>query len=92
LHKNNTTDLEREIIQQVAKTLNKTINTSSVLQRSRNKSIATYLISHSLSKALKCSGASIAFISEVLVHSNATTTQNIQPVLKMKLYTKPPMP
>jgi integrase/recombinase XerD len=74
LHKNMTAEREREIIQQVTKTINKYMKRIAK-ELEINKPITTYWARHSFSTVLKRSGASIEFISEALGHSDSKTTR-----------------
>jgi len=66
---------ERQIIQQLTKTINKYMKT---ISRSLeiNKPVTTYFARHSFATVLKNSGASMEFISEALAHSSQQTTKS----------------
>jgi integrase/recombinase XerD len=69
-----TAEREREVIQQVTKTINKYMKRIAK-ELEINKPITTYWARHSFSTVLKRSGASIEFISEALGHSDSKTTR-----------------
>lgn len=75
LKKGMTAEREREVIQQLTKTIN---NYMKLIAKSLkiNKQVTTYFARHSFSSILKWSGVSTEFISEALGHSDLKTTQS----------------
>ncbi len=70
-----TAERERELIQQLTKTINKYMKRiAGTLEI--NKEVTTYFARHSFATVLKRSGASIEFISEALGHSEMKTTKS----------------
>jgi integrase/recombinase XerD len=74
LKKSLSAEREREIIQQVTKTINKYMKRIATAV-GINKPVTSYWARHSFSTVLKRSGASIEFISEALGHSDSKTTR-----------------
>ena len=75
LHKGMTPDQERQVVQQLTKTINKYMKRiASKLEIS--KPVTTYFARHSFATILKNSGASMEFISEALAHSSQQTTKS----------------
>jgi integrase len=75
LSKGMTPEREREIYQQLTKTINKYMKLIAK-ELKINKEVTTYFARHSFATVLKNSGASTEFISEALGHSGTKTTQN----------------
>jgi integrase len=75
LSKGMTPEREREIYQQLTKTINKYVKLIAK-ELKINKEVTTYFARHSFATILKNSGASTEFISEALGHSGTKTTQN----------------
>lgn len=75
LTNNMTAEREREIYQQLTKTINKYMKLIAV-EVKINKELTTYVARHSFATILKNSGVSIEYISEALGHSGTKTTQN----------------
>jgi len=75
LTNNMTAEREREIYQQLTKTINKYMKLIAN-ELKINKEVTTYFARHSFATILKNSGASTEFISEALGHSGTKTTQN----------------
>lgn len=75
LQKDMTPDQERQVVQQLTKTINKYMKRiASKLEIS--KPVTTYFARHSFATILKNSGASMEFISEALAHSSQQTTKS----------------
>ena len=66
---------EREIYQQLTKTINKYIKRIAK-ELLINKEITTYFARHSFATILKNSGVSVEFISEMLGHGDVKTTKS----------------
>jgi site-specific recombinase XerD len=75
LQKGITADREREIVQQVTKSVNKYMK-QIAKKLGLDKEVTTYFARHSFATVLRNSGASTEFISEALGHSNMKTTQS----------------
>ena len=75
LTNNMTAEREREIYQQLTKTINKYMKLIAA-EVKINKELTTYVARHSFATILKNSGVSIEYISEALGHSGTKTTQN----------------
>ena len=75
LQKGMSADQERQVVQQLTKTINKYMKRiASKLEIS--KPVTTYFARHSFATILKNSGASMEFISEALAHSSQQTTKS----------------
>lgn len=70
-----TAEKERQIYQQLTKTINKYMKRIAT-DLKIDKEITTYFARHSFATILKRSGASTEFISEMLGHSDVKTTRN----------------
>jgi site-specific recombinase XerD len=70
-----TAEREREVYQQVTKTINKYMKLIAA-ELKINKEVTTYFARHSFATVLRNSGASMEFISEALGHSDMKTTKN----------------
>lgn len=75
LTKGLTPEREREIYQQLTKTINKYIKRIAT-EVGINKGVTTYFARHSFATVLRNAGASTGFISEALGHSDMKTTQS----------------
>lgn len=75
LHKGMTAEQERQVVQQLTKTINK-YTKAIASQLEINKPVTTYYARHSFATVLKNSGASMEFISEALAHSSQQTTKS----------------
>ena len=75
LQKGLSVEREREIIQQLTKTINKYMKLIAK-ELEINKEVTTYFARHSFATILKNSGASMEFISEALGHSDMKTTKS----------------
>lgn len=75
LQKGMTAERERQIIQQLTKTINKFMKRIAK-DLEINKEVTTYFARHSFATVLKRSGASMEFISEALGHSDMKTTRS----------------
>ena len=75
LHKGLTAEQERQIVQQLTKTINKYMK-AIARELEISKSVTTYFARHSFATVLKNSGASMEFISEALAHSSQQTTKS----------------
>lgn len=75
LHKGITPEREREIIQQLTKTINKYMKLIAK-ELELNKKVTTYFARHSFATVLRNSGVSMEFISEALGHTDMKTTKS----------------
>lgn len=75
LNKSMTAEREREIYQQLTKTINKYMKLIAA-ELKINKEVTTYFARHSFATVLRNSGASMEFISSALGHSDMKTTKN----------------
>ena len=75
LNKSMTAEREREVYQQVTKTINKYMKLIAA-ELEINKEVTTYFARHSFATVLRNSGASMEFISSALGHSDMKTTKN----------------
>ncbi len=75
LRKGMTAERERQVIQQLTKTINKFMKRIAK-ELEINKECTTYFARHSFATVLKRSGVSIEFISEALGHSDMKTTKS----------------
>lgn len=75
LHKGLTAEQERQIVQQLTKTINKYMK-AIARELEISKPVTTYFARHSFATVLKNSGASMEFISEALAHSSQQTTKS----------------
>lgn len=75
LHKAMTAEQERQVIQQLTKTINKYMKLIAA-EQGISKPVTTYFARHSFATVLKNSGASMEFISEALAHSSQQTTKS----------------
>lgn len=75
LKKGMTAEQERQVIQQLTKTINKYMK-GIARELGINKPVTTYFARHSFATVLKNSGASMEFISEALAHSSQQTTKS----------------
>jgi integrase len=75
LNKSMTAEREREIYQQLTKTINKYMKLIAA-ELKINKEVTTYFARHSFATVLKNSGASVKYISEALGHSDTKTTED----------------
>ena len=75
LQKGMTAEREREIYQQLTKTINKYMKLIAK-ELEINKDVTTYFARHSFATVLRNSGASMEFISEALGHSDMKTTKS----------------
>ena len=70
-----TAEKERQVIQQLTKTINKYMKR--IAQKLEiQKDVTTYFARHSFATVLRNSGASMEFISEALGHSDMKTTKS----------------
>ena len=70
-----TAERERQVIQQLTKTINKFMKRIAK-NLEINKEVTTYFARHSFATVLRNSGASMEFISEALGHSDMKTTKS----------------
>lgn len=75
LHKSMTAEQERQVVQQLTKTINKYMK-AIARDLDLSKPVTTYFARHSFATVLKNSGASMEFISEALAHSSQQTTKS----------------
>ncbi len=75
LQKGMTAERERQVIQQLTKTINKYMKRIAK-NLEINKEVTTYFARHSFATVLRNSGASMEFISEALGHSDMKTTKS----------------
>lgn len=75
LQKGMTAERERQIYQQLTKTINKYMKLIAK-ELELNKEVTTYFARHSFATVLRNSGASMEFISEALGHSDMKTTKS----------------
>lgn len=75
LQKGMTAERERQVIQQLTKTINKYMKRIAK-KLEINKEVTTYFARHSFATVLRNSGASMEFISEALGHSDMKTTKS----------------
>lgn len=75
LRKGMTATEERQVVQQLTKTINKYMKRIAK-ELEINKPITTYFARHSFATILKNSGVSVEFISEALAHSSQQTTKS----------------
>ncbi|GAB2841336.1 tyrosine-type recombinase/integrase [Ferruginibacter profundus] len=75
LQKGITAERERQIIQQLTKTINKFMKRIAGALKI-NKEVTTYFARHSFATVLRNSGVSMEFISEALGHSDMKTTKS----------------
>jgi len=75
LKKGMTAERERQIYQQLTKTINKYMKLIAK-ELEINKEVTTYFARHSFATVLRNSGASMEFISEALGHSDMKTTKS----------------
>lgn len=75
LNKSMTAEREREIYQQLTKTINKYMKLIAA-ELGIKKEVTTYFARHSFATVLRNSGASMEFISSALGHSDMKTTKN----------------
>lgn len=75
LTKGLTPERERQIYQQLTKTINKYMKRIAI-EVGINKGVTTYFARHSFATVLRNSGVSTGFISEALGHSDMKTTQS----------------
>lgn len=75
LHKSMTAEQERQVVQQLTKTINKYMK-AIAKELELSKPVTTYFARHSFATVLKNSGASMEFISEALAHSSQQTTKS----------------
>ena len=75
LQKGMTAERERQVYQQLTKTINKYMKLIAK-ELEINKEVTTYFARHSFATVLRNSGASMEFISEALGHSDMKTTKS----------------
>jgi len=75
LQKGMTAERERQVYQQLTKTINKYMK-QIAKELEINKEVTTYFARHSFATVLRNSGASMEFISEALGHSDMKTTKS----------------
>jgi integrase/recombinase XerD len=75
LQKGMTAECERQVVQQLTKTINKYMKRIAT-EIGINKPVTTYFARHSFATVLKNQGVSMEFISEALAHSSQQTTRS----------------